>query len=71
MNNLINILNQEDLWSALLSEEKEKIINFRNGLEPTEFAFIIDHLKKMTTEDGWHPSQKRSASFALDILDKK
>ena len=70
MNNLNNFSNQEDLWNALLSENAEIIISIQKILEPNEFKLIIDHLNKMATGNGWHPSQKKSASFALEILEK-
>ncbi|MDO9545864.1 MAG: hypothetical protein Q7J07_03825 [Pelolinea sp.] len=71
MNNSILFSNQEDLWGALLSEDNEIINNLLNILDSLEIKFVSDHLKKMTSEDGWHLSQQRSAAFALDIIDKK
>ena len=70
MNILNRFSNQEDLWSTILSEDSEKVISIFNTINPAEIIFIINHLKKMTTEDDWHPFQKRSAAFALDIIDK-
>ena len=71
MNKLNRFSNQEDLWSAMLSEEKGKINNILLILSPSEVEFVFNHLNKITTEDGWHPSQQRSAAFALDIMGKK
>ena len=71
MNNLNHFSNQEDLWSYILSEDNEKINNVLNFLSSLELEVIINHLKIMTTEEGWHPSQQRSAAIALNIMQNK
>ena len=70
MNNNNRISNQEILWSGILSEDKEIVINHLKILSHTELEYVSDHLRKMITEDGWHSSQKISAAFALDIIEK-
>ena len=32
---------------------------------------VVDHLITMTTEEGWHSAQKRSAQIALETIEKQ
>jgi hypothetical protein len=70
MNNKNHFSNQEDFWGNILSEDKRIVINLLKNLSRLEIEYVINHLTKMVTEDGWHPSQQRSAAFALDIIGK-
>jgi hypothetical protein len=70
MKNKNHFSNQEDLWGNILSEDKDDILNLLNSLSRLEIEYVNDHLIKMVTEDGWHPSQQRSAAFALDVIRK-
>ncbi len=58
----------EDLWSSILSREDNKIRTAFYGLEPEEQKSVMDHLKKMASEPGWHPDQCLSAQTALQAL---
>ena len=58
----------EDFWSAILSQDEEKVRSVMKTLDPKTINYINRHLNKMKTEDGWHSSQKASASFALQII---
>lgn len=60
----------EDVWGELLSEEEIKILSVYNRLSATEKDYVINHLNRMASEEGWHPSQTRSATYALEVLDK-
>jgi|APSaa5957512622_1039677.scaffolds.fasta_scaffold280032_2 hypothetical protein len=71
MDNNNHISNQDDLWEGILSEKEEVVIFSIKNLSPSEIEYVREHLTKMVTEDGWHPSQQRSAAFALDIISKK
>lgn len=71
MNKSNNFSEQGDLWSAILSEDEDTIVGIQKFLDPTDLASIIDHLKIMATEAGWHPSQRKSASFAMALLEKE
>ena len=58
----------EDFWSTILSQDEEKVRSVMKTLDPKTINYINRHLNKMKTEEGWHSSQKASASFALQII---
>jgi hypothetical protein len=61
-------MNIEDLWEGLLSREAEQIRAAFATLAPDDQAAVLAHLRKMTSEPGWHPEQIASAQSALDVL---
>lgn len=61
----------EKAWDDLLSREEKKILTRFASLDHTSQQTVLDHLTKMTTEEGWHPEQIKSAHAALDVLTKK
>ena len=61
----------ETIWDNLLSHEPEKIQHAYQLLDNSSQVEVIDHLKKMVTEDGWHPEQVTSARIALNTLTGK
>ena len=68
--NKLDHLSIEHLWDSLLSREPEKIKSTFHHLNQSERNTVIEHLNRMTTEDGWHPEQNISASIALQIIAK-
>ena len=58
----------EALWDALLSREADLIRQAFNALRAEEKQAILAHLKRMTSEPGWHPEQVASARAALEAL---
>jgi hypothetical protein len=58
----------EDLWSVILSQDEEKVKGTVKILDQETVEYIISHLKKMVTEEGWHPAQQASAAFALQVI---
>ena len=61
----------ETFWEEILSRQQERIqIAFRS-LSADEKAAVLDHLKRMTTEPGWHPEQIESALKALEALNNE
>lgn len=58
----------EDLWSAILSQDEKKVSGFVKILDPETVEYLNRHLNKMISEEGWHPAQRASASFALQII---
>ena len=58
----------EETWSALLSRDKREILRAFNALDETSRKVVIEHLKKMATEEGWHPEQVVSAENALSAI---
>lgn len=60
----------EKAWDDLLSREAQRIESRFESLDLESQRVVIDHLKKMVSENGWHPEQVISAQKALDILSK-
>ena len=58
----------EILWDNLLSRQPERIRAAFTTLTGAEQQTVLDHLKRMSQEAGWHPEQRRSAQAALDAL---
>jgi hypothetical protein len=57
-------------WDGILSENSEEVLNAFNSVSEEEQQACLTHLQKMTTEEGWHEAQIRSAQFALNQLTK-
>ena len=64
----IDHLSIELLWDGLLSREPQKIKSIFRDLNQSERSIVIEHLNRMTTEDGWHPEQKSSAQISLQTI---
>lgn len=58
----------ELLWDALLSREPERIQFAYKNLTLAEKEAVVEHLKSMATESGWHVEQKRSAQSGLNVI---
>lgn len=56
------------LWDAILSRQPGRIRSMYQALDPAARKAIFAHLRKMVTEDGWHPEQRSSAQIALDEI---
>jgi hypothetical protein len=65
-----NHLSVEQLWDNLLSREIEKIKSSFQHLNQSDRIAVIEHLNRMTTEDGWHPEQNKSAQIALQAIEE-
>lgn len=61
----------EILWDGLLSRDPKRILATYSGLDPESQQVVIEHLLRMTREDGWHPEQIQSAQTALDTLNSE
>ena len=61
----------EELWEHLLSEDPAQIIAAWNDLTPDEHTAVLEHLHRMSEEDGWHPLQKQSAATALRVISEQ
>ena len=59
----------ESIWDGLLSRQKEKILTSFRSLDLSSRQTVLDHLRRMATEGGWHPEQVKSAAAALAVLD--
>lgn len=60
----------EILWDGLLSRNAERIRTAFADLDPDSQVEVLQHLERMTTEDGWHPEQRKSAQAALSALSR-
>jgi hypothetical protein len=60
----------DSLWDKLLSRRPELIRAAFEGLSPSEQGSVLAHLGRMTSEPGWHPEQRASASAALIALEQ-
>jgi len=60
----------EQFWDELLSRDPRRIKKSFEDLSDGDRQAVVDHLEKMTTETGYHSSQKRSAEIALKTIKK-
>lgn len=58
----------EKTWNAILSRDEKEILRVFSALDPDSRRTVVEHLKKMTAEDGWHPEQVKSAGRALQVI---
>lgn len=58
----------ETLWDALLSREPDRVRSAFTALDPDSQRAVLDHLKRMAEEAGWHPDQSLSARIALAAI---
>lgn len=58
----------EIFWDNLLSRQPERIRAAFATLTGAEQQVVLEHLRKMNQEEGWHLEQRRSAQAALDAL---
>jgi len=57
-------------WDNLLSRNPARIKSAFSTLDEDSKQAVIDHLKKMISESGWHPEQVKSARVALETIKK-
>lgn len=58
----------EDLWSAILSQDEEKIKGAVKILDQEANKYVNNHLKKMLIEENWHPAEQASVASALQVI---
>ena len=58
----------EEIWDDILSRRPARIRRRFNLLDEASRQEVLQHLKKMTTEDGWQEVQIESAQAALAAL---
>lgn len=58
----------EEFWDAVLSRQPERVRRACAGLDQAECDALVAHLRRMCSEEGWHPEQRRSARAALEAL---
>ena len=62
------LMSVEQIWDNLLSREPGSVRAAYSTLDKEEQAAVLSHLRKMASEPGWHPEQKKSADIALEEL---
>lgn len=58
----------EWFWEKLLSRSPEQIRAVFKTIDEASQREVLVHLKKMASEEGWHPEQAASARAALEAL---
>jgi hypothetical protein len=58
----------EEFWENLLSRQPDRVRQAFNSLDAEAQQSVLAHLKRMVSEDGWHPEQVKSAQAALDAI---
>lgn len=58
----------EIFWDAILSRQPDRIRAAYALLAADDRRKLIAHLRRMATEEGWQPQQRKSAQVALDTL---
>lgn len=58
----------EEFWDAILSRDPRRIRVVYQTLDSVDQKRLLEHLRKMASEDGWHPDQRTSALAALDAI---
>ena len=59
----------EKVWDQLLSRDNKQVLSAFSSLDEISQKNVLDHLSRMTSEEGWHPEQVKSAQSALDALE--
>jgi hypothetical protein len=58
----------ELIWDQLLSRKPGLVRTAFVNLDEDEQHAVLAHLRRMTSESGWQPSQRESAQAALEVL---
>jgi hypothetical protein len=58
----------EKFWDDILSRDPLRIKAAYEPLSDQERHEVFDHLKKMSSDNGWPLEQKASADTALDVI---
>ena len=58
----------ENFWAEILSRQSDRVRSAFATLSGEEKEAVLNHLRRMTREPGWHPEQADSAEKALQVL---
>jgi hypothetical protein len=58
----------EKVWGEILSRRPARIRRMFATLDPTSQQEMLNHLKRMVTEEGWQEGQIINAQKALNTL---
>jgi hypothetical protein len=59
----------EQIWNQILSRQPDQIRQAYSNLNPVEQRAVLEHLRVMATEPGWHQEQRLSAQAALETIE--
>jgi hypothetical protein len=59
----------EKTWGEILSRRPARIKRMFDSLDPASQQEVIQHLRRMVTDEGWQEAQIISAKAALDALE--
>jgi hypothetical protein len=68
--NTSSIDNPERFWAEVLSQDPDRIRAALHTLTEEDAAGVVEHLRRMVTEDGWQDGQRQRAQAALAHLGK-
>ena len=60
--------NLEDIWQALLSEDRALIRRVWGDLTDEEAKAVTAHLRKIVDDETYSEAQRRAAQAALDAI---
>lgn len=60
----------EHTWDSILSRDPKRIYEAFTDLDRPSQKVVINHLRKMVSEEGWHIEQIKSARIALEAIKK-
>lgn len=58
----------DSIWTEILSRNVMRIRSAYTSLATEEQSQVAAHLRKMVSEEGWHPEQVISAQIALEAI---
>jgi hypothetical protein len=58
----------ERFWDSLLSRQPDLVREAFADLDAETQQAVVAHLRRMTSEEGWHPEQVLSAEAALSAI---
>lgn len=58
----------ENIWEDLLSRLPQRTWQAFTTLDSDQQQVVVNHLKRMVEEEGWHPEQRKSAQAALEAI---
>lgn len=60
----------EKIWDGILSRVPQLVQETFSSLDRSSQCAVIEHLRRMVSEDDWHPEQVISAREALKALEE-
>jgi hypothetical protein len=64
-----NAADLEKFWDGILSEDKAAVLSAFLSVPLAEQQQCLAHLREIVTGADWQPAQRRSAEFALKVLE--